>query len=59
MGSPVGAGEWEDDGWVQSAAEPSKCRVAGPGITRAVAGQQAEFLIQVWCAGQGQVLLCH
>ncbi|GAB4815949.1 hypothetical protein N2152v2_002995 [Parachlorella kessleri] len=39
-------GEWDDDCWVQSAAEPSKCRVAGPGITRAVAGQQAEFLIQ-------------
>lgn len=41
------AGDWEDDGWLQSAADPEHCRVAGPGVTRAVAGQQAELVIEV------------
>ena len=41
------AGEWEDDGWLQSSADPAHCRVAGPGVTRAVAGQTAELLIEV------------
>ena len=41
------AGRWEDDGWVQSAADPQRCRVAGPGVTRAIAGQQGELVIEV------------
>lgn len=40
-------GEWEDDGWVQSVADPQHCRVAGPGVTKAVAGQQAELVVEV------------
>lgn len=32
-------GEWEDNAWVQSTAEPALCRVMGPGLSRAVAGQ--------------------
>eukprot|EP00887_Chlorella_sp_A99_P000144 scaffold16.g144.t1 len=39
-------GEWEDDAWVQSAADPARCRVAGPGVTRAVAGQAGELVIE-------------
>ena len=45
LACPVG--EWEDDGWVQSAADPQQCRVAGPGVTKAVAGQRAELVIEV------------
>ena len=41
------AGDWEDDGWVQSAADPQHCRVAGPGVTKAVAGQRADLIIEV------------
>jgi hypothetical protein len=32
---------------VQSAADPQHCRVAGPGVTKAVAGQRAELVIEV------------
>ncbi|KAI7844470.1 hypothetical protein COHA_001973 [Chlorella ohadii] len=39
-------GDWEDDGWLQSSADPVHCRVAGPGVTRAVAGQKGELLIE-------------
>ena len=31
---------------MQSGAEPARCRVAGPGVTRALAGRPAEFVIQ-------------
>lgn len=44
------AGEWDDDGWVQSAADPQNCRLAGPGITKAIAGKKAEFAIEVGCS---------
>ena len=40
-------GEWEDDAWVQSAADPALCRVRGPGMARALAGAPASFTIQV------------
>ena len=40
-------GQWEDDGWVQSGADPGRCRVAGAGLTRAQAGREASFAIQV------------
>jgi hypothetical protein len=43
-------GAWEDDEWVQSAAEPALCRMSGPGLSQAVAGQRAEFVIEV-CGG--------
>lgn len=39
-------GSWEDDGWVQSTAEPSRCHVFGPGISRAIAGDEAVFGIE-------------
>ena len=32
---------------MQSAADPQHCRVAGPGVTKAVAGQRAELVIEV------------
>jgi len=45
-------GEWEDDGWVQSAADPVRSKVLpAPGLCRAVAGQQATFSIEVLCCG--------
>lgn len=40
-------GAWEEDEWLQSAAEPALCRMTGPGLQGAVAGQKAEFVIQV------------
>ena len=39
-------GDWEEDCWLQSAADPAHCRVAGAGVTRAVAGQEANVLIE-------------
>ena len=40
-------GEWEADGWVQSAADPARCKVLpAPGLCRAVAGQEATFSIE-------------
>lgn len=38
-------GRWEDDGWVQSAASPTKSKVGGAGVTRAVAGRRSSFMI--------------
>ena len=40
-------GEWEEDAWLQSAAELALTRVSGPGLTRALAGQTASFVIQI------------
>lgn len=41
-------GRWEEDGWMQSGADPARCKViAAPGLSRAVAGQQASFEIKV------------
>jgi len=39
-------GEWEADAWVQSLAEPRLCRLTGLGLSRALAGQPATFLIE-------------
>lgn len=38
-------GAWDDDGWVQTAADAAKSRVAGAGIVRAEAGKVSKFLI--------------
>lgn len=46
-------GAWEDDEWLQSAAEPALCRMTGTGLREAVAGQQAEFIIQVGVLAEG------
>jgi hypothetical protein len=40
-------GTWEEDEWLQSAAEPGLCRMVGAGLREAVAGHKAEFVIQV------------
>ena len=40
-------GRWEGGAWVQSAADPARCRLRGAGLARAVAGQAAAFRIQV------------
>jgi hypothetical protein len=40
-------GAWEEDEWLQSAAEPALCRMSGPGLQGAIAGQRADFVIQV------------
>jgi hypothetical protein len=40
-------GLWEEDSWVQSAADPVLCRLRGHGLSRAVAGKSAEFVIKV------------
>jgi hypothetical protein len=37
---------------VQSAAEPALCRLSGPGLARAVAGQFTTFKLQVRTAGR-------
>ena len=42
-------GMWEDDEWIQSAADPALTRIKGPGLSRASAGQEATFIIKV-CA---------
>ena len=41
-------GEWDQDEWVQSSADPELTKVFGPGISRAIAGQQATFGIQAY-----------
>jgi hypothetical protein len=54
-------GEWEADAWVQSLAEPRLCRLAGLGLSRALAGQPATFLIEARAAGRparSQPLFC-
>ncbi len=40
-------GEWEEDGWVQTATEPSQCRAAGTGLHQSIAGESATFQIEV------------
>lgn len=40
-------GRWDAGTWVQSAADPARCRLRGPGLSRAVAGRPAAFKIQV------------
>ena len=38
-------GEWEEDAWLQSAADPALSKVVG--VTDGLAGQGASFIIQV------------
>ena len=53
-------GEWEDDGWVQSAADPARCKVLpAPGLCRAVAGVEATFTIEVLCHCDNGTLRSH
>lgn len=40
-------GRWQSGAWLQSAADPARCRLRGRGLARAVAGADAEFVIQV------------
>jgi len=40
-------GRWEAGAWVQSAADPARCRLRGKGLARAVAGETAGFVVQV------------
>ncbi len=44
---PKFRGEWKEDAWVQSLADPGRCRAKGPGLSRAVSGKEAAFLISV------------
>ena len=39
------SGEWEEDAWLQSAADPARCKVVG--LTDGLAGQHTSFTIQV------------
>ncbi|KAI8475786.1 MAG: hypothetical protein J3K34DRAFT_456142 [Monoraphidium minutum] len=39
-------GRWEAGAWLQSAADPARCRLRGPGLARAIAGEAAAFEIQ-------------
>lgn len=40
-------GEWQEDSWLQSEAEPSLSKLAGAGLAQAVAGADASFSIIV------------
>ena len=39
-------GEWEDDCWLQSTADPTFTRVHGPGLSRGIAGEPSIFVIE-------------
>ena len=39
-------GEWEDDCWLQSTADPTFTRVHGPGLSRGIAGEPSVFVIE-------------
>jgi hypothetical protein len=49
-------GRWEDGAWLQSAADPARCRLRGRGLARAVAGEAAEFTIQVGLGARLQLV---
>lgn len=40
-------GDWQEDSWLQSEAEPSLSKLAGAGLAQAVAGADASFSIIV------------
>jgi len=40
-------GQWEEDQWMQSEAEPGLCRVSGSGLSSATAGIDAVLTIKV------------
>ena len=37
------SGRWDGGAWLQSAADPARCRASGGGLARAVAGEAAAF----------------
>lgn len=39
-------GEWDNGVWLQSSADPEFSKVKGPGISRAIAGENARFFIE-------------
>jgi hypothetical protein len=39
-------GEWEEDCWVQSTADPEFSKVLGPGLARGVAGEDTIFGVE-------------
>ena len=39
-------GEWEDECWLQSTADPTFTRVHGPGLSRGIAGEASVFVIE-------------
>ena len=39
-------GEWEDDCWLQSTADPTFTKVHGPGLSRGIAGEPSVFVIE-------------
>lgn len=40
-------GEWQEDSWLQSEAEPALCRVRGPGTAQATSGNETTLTISV------------
>ena len=40
------SGQWDNDAWLQSMADPALSKLGGPGLTRAMAGCDATFLIK-------------
>ena len=40
------SGQWDNDAWLQSMADPALSKLGGPGLTRATAGCDATFLIK-------------
>ena len=39
-------GEWEEDCWLQSTADPVFTKVFGPGLSRGIAGEVTMFMIE-------------
>lgn len=39
-------GEWEENCWLQSTADPVFSRVFGPGLSRGIAGEATMFTIE-------------
>ena len=39
-------GEWEEDCWLQSTADPAFTKVFGPGLSRGIAGEATMFGIE-------------
>ena len=39
-------GEWEEDCWLQSTADPALTKVFGPGLSRGIAGEPTMFCIE-------------
>ena len=41
-------GEWREDGWLQTSADPEHSRLAGSGLSAAIAGEDASFVITAY-----------